>query len=321
MADRELPPSSFVFACQLDGSGGAREIGSTEVTSDANWVHVDYSGHGAHDLLIGLGLSESVATTLTRPDTRPRAFRLGGGIVLMLRAVNMNPGEDPEDMVSVRFWIEPNRVVSVRQRKLFSVQDVKDALDRGEGPSTTAEVVGGIVERIADRVADFVDRLEAQIDSYELAAEGADLGELRSNVSTVRRQIAQVRRYLAPQRDALEALGRDAPGWLASQVNLMREQSDRIVRDVEDLDLARERALVLQEEILNRIAQEQNSRMYLLSIVAVVFLPITFVTGLFGMNVGGLPGTETTEAFWIVAAIMAVASIGILVWLRFRRWF
>ena len=101
----------------------------------------------------------------------------------------------------------------------------------------------------------------------------------------------------------------------------MREQSDRITRYVEDLDLVRERALVVQEELFNRISQEQNARTYVLSIVAAIFLPITFISGVFGMNVAGLPGLEEINSFWIVSAVMLAISVAILIGLRLKKWF
>ena len=136
-----------------------------------------------------------------------------------------------------------------------------------------------------------------------------------------RRQTAAVRRFLAPLRDALESLFRNSKGILDDERSFrIREQSDRITRYVEDLDLVRERILVVHEELLNRVAQEQNARVYLLSIVAAIFLPITFITGLFGMNVAGLPGVDDPRSFWLVAGIMTVVSAGVIVWLRLRRW-
>ena len=101
----------------------------------------------------------------------------------------------------------------------------------------------------------------------------------------------------------------------------MREQSDRITRYVEDLDLARERTIVLQEEILNRIAQEQNSRTYVLTIVAAIFLPLSFLTGVFGMNVAGLPGTTDTGAFLYLSLGMACVAIGSIICMRLKKWF
>ena len=100
----------------------------------------------------------------------------------------------------------------------------------------------------------------------------------------------------------------------------LREQANRITRYVEDLDLVRERALVVQEELLNRIAQEQNARMYLLSIVAAIFLPLSFLTGVFGMNVGGLPGVENKGAFLLVAIGMLAVGVAIVAWMRWKRW-
>ncbi|NNF15293.1 MAG: zinc transporter ZntB, partial [Gammaproteobacteria bacterium] len=97
-------------------------------------------------------------------------------------------------------------------------------------------------------------------------------------------------------------------------------ESDRITRYLEDIDLARERAVVLQEEIINQLAQEQNTRMYVLSVVAAIFLPLTFVTGLLGMNVGGLPGVENPQGFWFAAVIMTACSILMILYFRWRKW-
>ncbi|HAD08328.1 MAG TPA: zinc transporter ZntB, partial [Porticoccaceae bacterium] len=136
-----------------------------------------------------------------------------------------------------------------------------------------------------------------------------------------RQKAAVVRRFLAPQRDALDNLFRHSGSLLdTDQAYAVREQSDRITRYVEDLDLMRERALVIQEELLNQIAQEQNARMYVLAVVTAVFLPVTFITGLFGMNVAGLPGTEQDISFWLVSGIMLGTGIGILAIFRMRRW-
>jgi zinc transporter len=123
-------------------------------------------------------------------------------------------------------------------------------------------------------------------------------------------------------REALEGLARQTNDRLdPSVVFTIRDQSDRITRAVEDLDLVRERTSVLQEELLNRLAQQQNDRLYLFSIVAAVFLPISFITGLFGMNTAGLPGSEDPLAFWIVVLGMASITVGTLVYLRAKRWF
>ena len=156
---------------------------------------------------------------------------------------------------------------------------------------------------------------------FETIVETGHAQAIRTKVSALRRQTAQVRRFLAPQRDALDALYRDSKEMLThDHAYAIREQTDRIARYVEDLDLVRERLLVVQEELTNRVAQEQNARMYVLSIVAAIFLPITFITGLFGMNVAGLPGLEDPSAFAVVAIAMASVTVAMLLYLRAKRW-
>ena len=144
---------------------------------------------------------------------------------------------------------------------------------------------------------------------------------MRKTLSGLRRQIAAVRRFLAPQRDALDRLYRQ-PGKLLSDTesNDLREEADRMTRYLEDIDLARERLVVMQEEFLAVQAQQQNSRMYVLSVVAAVFLPLTFVTGLLGMNVGGLPGLESPNGFLASIVVMVVAGAALLTFFRWKRW-
>jgi zinc transporter len=198
---------------------------------------------------------------------------------------------------------------------------MRDAIESGNGPGTPGGFVALLVERLADRIGKVVNDIEEAIDLAEEEADSGDVAETRAKISAIRRQTASIRRYLAPQRDALDRLYRQ-PGTLFSdtEAHELREESDRITRYLEDLDLARERAIVLQEELLARMAQEQNSRMYLLSVVAAVFLPLTFVTGLLGMNVAGLPGTQDPSAFAIALVIMAALGGALVVLFRWMKW-
>ena len=100
----------------------------------------------------------------------------------------------------------------------------------------------------------------------------------------------------------------------------LREQTDRTTRYVEDLDLTRERAMLLQEELRSRIAEQQNQRMYVLSLVTAIFLPLSFLTGVFGMNVMGLPGVENPWGFVWVAGSMLILALVAALWMRRKQW-
>lgn len=313
--------SCLIFSLALDGQGGARAVPSDYDGDSVTWMHGDYSLADTRSWLANQGIDDRVIETLTRSDTRPRTLKIGTGHLILLRGVNLNPGADPDDMVSVRFWIDANRVISLRQRRLYSIEDVRADLLAGSGPCDVGELLTSIVERMATRISDFVDAVEEKVEGFEQSIESGASLSTRLQVSATRQQIAHVRRYLAPQREALEALQRGMPDWLSEYAHAIGEQSDRVAHYIEGLDLARDSATLLQEDILNRIAMQQNERTYVLSIVAVVFLPITFITGLFGMNVGGLPGVDQPDAFWWVAACMSATSLGVIAWLAWKRWF
>ena len=92
------------------------------------------------------------------------------------------------------------------------------------------------------------------------------------------------------------------------------------MRHLEDLDAIRERAAVTQEELQSRLAEQQNIRMYVLSIVAAIFLPLGFLTGLLGINVGGIPGSDNPSAFVIFVLILASLLALQVLYFRKKKW-
>ena len=101
----------------------------------------------------------------------------------------------------------------------------------------------------------------------------------------------------------------------------LREVSDKLMRHIEDIDAVRDRAAVTQEELMNRMSDQQNKRMYVLSIVAAIFMPLGFLTGLLGINVGGIPGTNNPAAFLLFLLFLCVVVGFQLVLFKFKKWF
>lgn len=323
----DISGSPFLFSYRLDATGrgaplDAQAVGRWTPSDGKLWVHIDMGNREGRKWLIeDSGVPAHAIDALLTEETRPRALFHDTGLLIVLRGVNTNPGQDPEDMVAVRVWVDKHRVISVRRRRLLSVIDIATALDEGMGPGNPSELLATLVDRLADRIGDFVDAIECRLDAVEDEAGSQEPGLVRLKLSPLRRQMAAVRRFLAPQRDALDRLYRQPVDFIEeADAHFLREQADRITRYLEDLELARERAIVLQEELLSNMAQQQNSRMYVLSVVAAIFLPLTFVTGLLGMNVGGLPGLNSDLGFLVSVGVMIVAALGLMIFFRWKKW-
>ena len=128
----------FLHSYVLDRKGGRSAVDVDDIADwtpeqGILWVHIDINNAASRDWLEEKsGLPVRVTEALLATETRPRSHVGHTGSLVVLRGVNLNPGDDPEDMVAVRLWIEPDRIFSTRRRKLLSVQDIRESLDEGE---------------------------------------------------------------------------------------------------------------------------------------------------------------------------------------------
>jgi zinc transporter len=219
-------------------------------------------------------------------------------------------------------WFNNRIVVSARRngRKLLSIEDIRGRIADKHGPTSTGDFVSMLTEHLANRISDVVDKIDDDLIKFETDLNDDNLRHVQMKLSATRKQAAAIRRYLAPQREALVELTRSRKILSEEDTYSLQHQTDRIIHYVEDLDLAREQALVLQSDLQNRFAEQQNSRMYLLSIVAAIFLPLSFLTGVFGMNVAGLPGIENPHAFIYLSFAMLGVAIGLVAYMWWKRW-
>lgn len=317
----------LICAYILDGNGGGRsisfeEISAWEPSQGPLWVHMDFTKRNTKKWLIrSAGLDKIIASAMTADETRPRLLVSHDSVFLSLRGVNLNPGQEPEDMVSIRVWLSANKVITTRRRMLLSVNDLRKAIEEGRGPKTTGEFFSKLNNRLINRMADVIDDVNEQVDTLEEEVLTLESRLLRPQISEIRRQAVLIRRYIYPQREALYQLQSEHVAFFATEDNIqLREANDRMVRYIEDLDTARERASIAQEELASRISEQMDARMYVLSVVAVVFLPLTFVTGLLGINVGGIPGADHDWGFAVVCGLMLLLLVATLFLLRRKHW-
>ena len=131
-----------------------------------------------------------------------------------------------------------------------------------------------------------------------------------------------MRRFLNPQRAALEKLAAMPNDWLGDDDRLhLSAAADRAARMAEELESIRERAALVHETLTDLRAEQIDQRSLIIAVVAMVFLPLTFITGLLGMNVAGIPFAHEPWAFWGVFWICAAMAVAIAAYFVRRHWF
>ncbi len=282
------------------------------------WTHFDLTDADLPAFLAA-HVPEIPAAALTAPETRPRCDRFGDGLILNLRGVNLNADGPLDQMVAVRLWVTADRVVSVRMRRVFALDALRQEAETGHAPATPMAFVTALAGRLMGRVQDSVFDLSARIDAMEDSVQDDD-APLPADLAEERRMAIRLRRYLAPQRDALVALvGTDSPLMTQTQRDLLREQANLAKLAVEELEALIARMTAVQDHHTAQAALKQGHNGYVLSIVAAVFLPLGFVTGLFGVNVGGMPGLDSPWAFAALSAglvALTAAAVAVMRWLK-----
>ena len=316
-----------VQAYLLDKQGKAQELIYEEIDTVNKldkilWLHFDYTSPEAIDWITNRSGIDSIAIdALLTEETRPRTTILGDALLIALRGVNLNPNSKPEDMISIRLYVSPSLIISTRRRNLLTVTELIDNLKRGIGPKSSSEFLVELTYRITDRMDSVIDQIQDRTDFLEENLLDTADTKFRNEILAIRRETIILKRYLSPQKEALNKLYNDKITWVNEYQKIeIRETNDQLMRHIEELETIRDKVALIQEELANRLSEQLNKKMYILSIISAIFLPLSFLTGLLGINIGGIPGAENENAFYIFSLILVfIISVQLTIFKK-KRW-
>ncbi len=265
-------------------------------------------------------IPDIAAGALVATETRPRCDRIEEGAIVNLRGPGETDTADSDRLVSIRLWVRRNRVTSLSRRTLSATAPVVRMVEAGK-ILDPGDLVAAFAREISRQLDPQVAELGDLLDDCESAMEAKSIYKLRTSIAEIRSQAIAFRRFVAPDRDALTTLAAMDVDWLEEQDRLhINEAADRFARMTEELEAVRERSALLHEQLTDLRAEQVDQRALVISIVAFIFLPLTFITGLLGMNVEGIPYAQRPWAFWGVVGFCLLVGLGVLAWFLRRHW-
>ncbi|MDQ1214816.1 zinc transporter ZntB [Pantoea anthophila] len=320
---KALQVSDAIISCQLDGKGGMIPIAEDEVIQCEQpcWLHLNYTHRKSAEWLQSTPqIPDAVRDALAGDSMRPRVSRLGDGFMIVLRSVNHNSDARRDQLVVMRVFINDKLIVSTRRRKVSAVDEVLTDLQNGNGPIDCGSWLVDVCDALTDHTSEFIEELHDKIIELEDALLDQRM-PARGELGLLRKQLIVMRRYMAPQRDVYARLASEKLAWMDdNERRRMQEIADRLGRGLDDLDAGVARTAILADEVASAMAESMNRRTYTMSVMAMIFLPATFLTGLFGVNLGGIPGGEWRYGFSIFCLLLVVLAIGVAGYLRKRHW-
>ena len=298
------------------------ELNSIDKTEDnILWVHFDYSQKEAKNWIQTQFKDSIISDALLVGETRPRTTILGDSLLIALKGVNLEPNSKPENMISIRLYISKNMIISTSRRTLMSIEEIVEDLEKGIGIKSSSEFLVELTNRMIDRIDDVIDEIQDRTDYLEENIMDMKKQDFRTKILNVRRETIILKRYLTPQKDALIKFTSEKISWIDEYRKIeIRETNDQLMRHIEELDTIRDKVILIQEELTNRLSEDLNKKMYILSIISAIFLPLTFLTGLLGINVGGIPGANNENAFYIFTTILILVIFSQYMIFRKKRW-
>ncbi|MGH6861941.1 MAG: CorA family divalent cation transporter [Phyllobacterium sp.] len=218
-----------------------------------------------------------------------------------------------------RFAFNDTLFISGRRHPLQSIDDVRQSIQQGKiRPGSPVDLFNAIFRRFLDLLKAEIGKLSEALDSIEDHIVGDNWQGEREKLVPVRRQIVVFHRYLTAAtglfRQIDHADRRAFPEHIDDMIEGLSRRAQTLHAEGEQLQ---QRARLLQDELMAKLTDQSNQFLYILSIMTAVLLPTTVISGLFGMNTGGLPLAASSHGFWIIAFV--ALAISVLVYLVVRR--
>lgn len=318
-------PILFSYAFNEEGNASIvnEKTASKEIENEGlAWVHLDGENWLAKEWLekeVNY-LDHLIIDALLAQETRPRVMEFDEGLLIILRAINHNKDAVPEDMVSLRIWIDRDRVITIQRHEVRAVYEMAERLEQGKIIHNSGEFLYNLLNQIVNKTSPFLYEMNEKIDVLEEKILNTHDMKFREEILQLRSQSAIFKRYLTPQRDAIAKLRHTEYSWIDDWAKRhFQENYDQITQLVEEVEEAANRSQILQDELANAMGERLNQSMLKLSMISIIFMPLTFITGLFGMNVGGIPGSTNSAAFSFYAFVMLAIILLYLIVLKTQK--
>lgn len=319
--------TSCVFI--LDKKGSARSLSletfQKKRTLPKNyWVHINLSEkEGNKWLRDKAGLDPEIFRLLSfTKHSRPRSLIEQNHLLLVLRTPNLAPRSEPDDLVFLRLWANESRLITTGTHPAIHFDSLEKQFNNKEGPKNIAELLITILDNVIMSTTNIVNDIEDKVDDLEEAiiSKKASLSAY-DDLSEILRQVVGIRRYLVPEREAIWNLSHKKARWFDHALEEGISNSFyRIERLIEDLDLQERRVRINQDVLTTEATKKTQKNLYMLSILAGLFLPLSFLASLFGMNVGGIPFSTEKYGLLAIVGLMILVVLICLYFFKKLKW-
>jgi len=309
-----------------------REVAAREVARPAAGRHtwIDVTGLGDAQALTALGRTFDVhplaLEDVVHTDQRPKAEFYGRALFIVVRI----PSAGERDSEQLSIYVTEDAVLTFQEGPTTVLEPVRERLRRG-GPRIRGSRVDYLAYALVDAIVDaYRPDLEPLIESViaiERELTDAPGGDVVTRLHVLRGQFMTRRRIVMPLREVIHGIMRDDAALLSEETRVFwRDCLDHVHQLVDDIETERDRVNGLVDVHISLTGHRLNEVMKVLTIIATIFIPLSFIAGLYGMNFDtrasawNMPELAWPFGYPLVLGVMALVALGMLAWFRRRGW-
>ncbi|NOH65543.1 CorA family divalent cation transporter [Vibrio rotiferianus] len=285
-----------------------KQENSSEKIEPHHWYHCERGHVATRDWLEFNTIPRSTIDNLLADESRPSFHQLDQeNFLLILRGINMNANASPEDMLSIRILYYNGALISTRKTPSRAIMDIREALAEQKGPQSLASLLNHMIDGLNGKIDAYLDVIENTLNEFDVSDEST-----YKHISA-QKALMSIKRFIRPQQYAIRDLIESEAPLVITRPHQYRFAHNNIIRINETIDFFLGEVELFQEEIRHRREQKTNKNSYLFTLVATIFLPTSFLTGLLGINIGGIPGVDSTMAFtWFCVALGVIFGLEVI---------
>ncbi|MFW9962073.1 MAG: magnesium/cobalt transporter CorA [Candidatus Sifarchaeia archaeon] len=297
-----------------------------ERTDTVRWIHVQ----GVHDTDLiqrigsNFGIHPLILEDIVHTHQRPKAESLSESIYVTLRAFEYNSEDKYLDSEQLSFLLGNHYLLSFQESEKPLFEQIKNRLSTNLGrirKSKSDYLTYSLIDLITDQYFVILDELSERIEALEDEVTEVPTNETLQEIHSLKRDIITFRRNIWPIRDISSKLLREETSLIETSTQMyLRDLNDHIVQINDFLETYRETLTGIMEIYLSRVSNRLNEVMKVLTVVSTIFIPLTLIASIYGMNFRVMPELEIPWSYPLL--IIAMLSLGITLTLYFRqkRW-
>ena len=345
------PPLVTAFRYGPDHVEEARGLSPAEARALADrpgvtWINVDGVADTGLIAAYGeaFGLHPLAVEDIARTNQRPKLEVFPDRVVVVTRSVRATDAT-PEQayctadadggpghiIEQISFVLGPGFVLAFQEDEGDVFDVVRERIRTGAGRIRglgADYLLAALLDLVVDHTFVTLERMGDATETLEMLALDDPEPSVQAAISGLRREVAVLRRAVWPLRDVLSGLTRDDTPLVAPEtVPFLRDAQDHLVQAVEVLESLREILASLADLYLSAVGLRQNEVMKVLTVISTVFLPLTFIAGVYGMNFNpdaspfNMPELRWVYGYPFALALMLVVAVGLMLFFRRRGWF